>query len=492
MTMLKRTLLALTLASSTAQLAACGSDEPSDGPSHQGDGDGDGDASIPTGDGDAGNQGDGGTTPEGEKGPELPSCPSDPHITADATNKVCLISAPKGNEIKTNLTLSRVKDYKGYVFQGVVYVGEDVGHDATPAAGKAQATLTITPGTDLAGLDNTSGLAINRGSKLIAEGLKTAPITFTSVNALLGTGVAAPTDWGGVVLMGRATQNVGVDPVTELDTGSYGGADDHDNSGSLKYVRVMFSGARSSKEKEFNGITLYAVGDATKIEYVQVHAGSDDGIEFFGGTVNVKHVVISGGGDDNLDWTDGWRGKAQFVLAKQVPNFGDNGLEADNQKTNNSLIPVSEPTLANLTFLGQVTAPGESGPNGFLLRAGTKGHIYSAVATNFKNSCVNVDGDVSQAFVGTDALTMVSSRISCSVSYLGKGEQLFTGSATNQVLPSADVFDNAYMPKADSGLLTGGTVPANDPFFENVPYIGAFGTEDWTAGWTAYPDFQPK
>ena len=483
MNMLKRSMLALMLAGTSAQLVACGDDTNEAG--QTGDGDGDkGDAAVGDGDGDV--TGDAGVT-----GPaELDACPSDPHITVDATNKVCLISAPKGNEIKTNLTLSKVKDMKGYVFQGVVYVGEDVGHDAAPAAGKAQATLTITPGTDLAGLDNTSGLAINRGSKLEAVGTKENPITFTSVNALLGTGAAAPTDWGGIVLMGRAQQNKGVDPVTELDTGSYGGPDDADNSGTIKYVRVLYTGARSSKEKEFNGITFYAVGSGTTVDYVQVHAGSDDGVEFFGGNVNVKHLVISGPGDDSIDWTDGYRGKIQFAVAKQVPNFGDNGVEADNQKDNNAATPVSEPTLSNLTFLGQPTANGAEGPNAFFLRAGTKVHIHSAVATSFKKSCVNVDGDVSQSFVGTDALTIVASRILCETNYLGGGEALFTGGAGNQVLTSADLFNN-FLPKADSGLLTGGTTPA-DPFFENVPYIGAFGADDWTAGWTVYPEFMPK
>jgi hypothetical protein len=492
---LTRTLLALALASTTAQLTACGDDdgggEPTPGP----------DASttpldsstpgIDSGIGNDASTADSGSTPTPTPVGELAACPSDPHIAANNDQKVCVISAPASNPLKTNLSLSPVKGFKGYVLSGVVYVGEDVGGEATPTAGKAAVTLTITAGTKLAGLDDKSGLATNRGSKLDAQGTKAAPITFTSINDLLPSGTpASPTDWGGIVLMGRATQNKPGNPVTELDTGLYGGPDDADSCGTLKYVRVLYTGSRSSMEKEFNGVTFYACGSQTSADYLQIHGGSDDGVEFFGGLPNIKHLVISGQGDDSVDWTDGFRGKLQYVVAKQVPNFGDNGIEADNQQANEVAAPISGPTISNVTFLGQPSANGADGPNGIFLRRGTKAFLSSFLVTGFKKSCVNVDGATSGAFVGTPNLTIASSRISCATNYLGKGDQFFMGGTNDAVLASADVL-NGYLPKSDSGLLIGGTVPS-DPFFDQVPYIGAFGSDDWTAGWTVFPDFTPK
>lgn len=496
MTKFQRTLLAMAMASTTAQLVACGDDDDNT-PSTPVDGGVDSsvptiDSSTPTIDSST-PAADGGTvvTPPTPTVTTLDACPTDAHVTVDAANKVCVIEAPATNPIKTDLTLSPVKDFKGYVLKGVVYVGEDVGGEAAPAAGKATATLTVTPGTMIAGLDQTSGLATTRGSKLVAEGTKAAPIVFTSINDLIPGGEApSPTDWGGLVFMGRATQNKPGNPVTELDTGLYGGPDDTYNCGSLKYVRVMYTGARSSTEKEFNGITYYACGSQTMADYVQVHAGSDDAVEFFGGMPNVKHLVVSGPGDDSVDWTDGFRGKIQYVLAQQVDNFGDNGIEADNQQANNAATPISGPTISNATFLGKPSANGADGPFGIFLRRGTKAFLSSFVVTNFKNGCVNVDGDVSGAFVGTADLTIASSRISCTTNYVGKGEAYFTGGVGDSVLASPDVF-NGFLPKADSGLLTGGTTPS-DAFFDKVEYIGAFGTEDWTAGWTAFPAFTPK
>jgi hypothetical protein len=394
-----------------------------------------------------------------------------------------------------------VKDHDGYALSGPVFVGEDVGGEGTPAAGKKSVTITIDPGVTVFGQSKLSFLAINRGSKLIAEGTKEHPILFTGAPDV---GVDdAPGDWGGLVLNGRAPSNRApageVDVVAEAGMGTYGGVDSHDNSGTLKYVRIQFGGGKVDDTNELNGISFNGVGDGTKVEYVQAHANGDDCFEFFGGSVNVKHMVCTDSGDDGLDWTDGWKGMVQFYLVRQIKDFSDNGIEADNQDTDNQAKPVSSPTISNLTLLG--SADSSTSENGLLLRRGTQAHLYSAVVVDYAQSCVHVDGTISAGFVGSDKLTIQNSRVHCATTYMdtqaggdgntdGKSEAFFTGGADNKVLTKGgkNLFDG-WVPKSDSDLLSGGATP-DDDFFDKVDFIGAVGSDDWTAGWTATPSFK--
>ena len=172
-------------------------------------------------------------------------------------------------------------------------------------------------------------------------------------------GQKARGDWGGLIINGNAPIN-GCDEDLcsaegEGSTGLYGGDNTEDNSGTLRYVRVEYAGTQFSEDNELNGIAFQGVGSGTTVEYIQVHMNADDGVEFYGGSVNVKYVVLTGIGDDSMDWTDGWNGKAQFVLAKQASDDGDNGIEADNNKANNDFEPRSNPTLANMTSSVMVT-----------------------------------------------------------------------------------------------------------------------------------------
>ena len=136
------------------------------------------------------------------------------------------------------------------------------------------------------------------------------------------------------------------------DTGEYGGTDPEDSSGILRYVRVEFAGIEFSPDNELNGIAFQGVGSGTVVDYVQVHFNQDDGIEFFGGTVNAKHLYCTGIRDDSFDWTDGWTGKGQFWVAQQRGDDADNGFEADNNGDDNEANPRSNPTIYNVTLVG--------------------------------------------------------------------------------------------------------------------------------------------
>lgn len=232
-----------------------------------------------------------------------------------------------------------------YYLTQAVFIGND---------NSSNCTLTIEAGTLIKGETSTTDpglLVITRGSKIMAEGTKDEPIVFTSARE-----VKAPKDWGGLVINGNAPINNGDNGVAqgEGSTGNYGGTNAADNSGVLEYVRVEFAGTLFSPDNELNGITFQGVGNGTKVSHIQVHMNGDDGVEFFGGTVNVDHVVITGAGDDSLDWTYGWVGNAQFVILQQYDGIGDCAIEADSNKSHTDAAPkdpVSDPTLANFTII---------------------------------------------------------------------------------------------------------------------------------------------
>ncbi|KAF0247623.1 MAG: putative lipoprotein, partial [bacterium] len=200
-------------------------------------------------------------------------------------------------DITKNMTLTPANRY---VLEGGVFV-------------RAGATLKIKAGTQIfAG--PRSFLVIDRGAKIIAKGKPAKPIVFTSAQDL---GNRKRGDWGGLIINGFAPINNG-DAKGEADgegnTGKYGGSNANDNSGILRYVRIEFAGFPLTPTNELNGVALQGVGRGTEIDYIQVTESGDDAIEFFGGTVNVKHLLLYGAMDDAFDWTGGWQGKAQFVL----------------------------------------------------------------------------------------------------------------------------------------------------------------------------------
>jgi len=384
-----------------------------------------------------------------------------------------------------------------WLLSGGVFVGDDNGADAV---------LTIEPGTLIYGeTSSRSFLAIQRGSQIDAQGTAELPIVFSSA---ADEGSRARGDWGGIIVNGHAPINNcnsdGGDCEAEGEgsTGYYGGDQPNDDSGILKYVRVEFAGELISPENELNGIAFQGVGSATEIDYVQVHMNADDGIEFFGGTANAKHVVLTGIGDDSLDWTDGWSGNVQFVVAQQYSDAGDQGIEADNNGDNNDYLPRSFPTLANITILGAPTSSSYS-DHGVLLREGTAANIHGAVVAGFRVSCAALDqqATLDVAHDGSDwtgDLAFMDSHINCTTLYADADvtplpfttQSWYEAVQWNNAFGTDPMLEDPYnerspnfLPASGSPLLNKG-VDLSDSFFETTTYIGAMGSDDWTAGWT--------
>jgi len=223
---------------------------------------------------------------------------------------------------------------------------------------------------------------------------------------------------GGLVINGRARINnanscAGDSAASEGGAiGFYGGNDDHDSSGALKYVRIEYSGKEITPNNELNTFTNNGLGDGTYEEYLQSHQGADDGWEAFGGTVHVKHLVCSDGHDDGYDWQQGYRGGAQFVIVRGISDlapsgtqFGDKGIEADN----NDVAPFdqdidahlcagqSNPIVYNCTFIGDKSRYGPTYPGstfGINLRRGTAGAVMNSITTNYKDFNLKIDDNV--------------------------------------------------------------------------------------------------
>lgn len=365
------------------------------------------------------------------------------------------------------------------------------------------ATLTIEPGTRIYGSSATNGaLVIARGARLLAEGTREAPIVMTSDQR---EGQRARGDWGGLIINGAAPLNLpGGVAEGEGDTGEYGGDAEDDDSGVLRYVRVEFAGAEFSPDNELNGIAFQGVGNRTEVDYVQVHFNKDDGVEFFGGTVNAKHVVCTGIADDSFDWTDGWRGKGQFWLAQQRGDDADRGIEADNNGENNDLEPVSNPTLFNLTLIGDPDR-GDESDTGVLLRAGTGATIANSIVMGFKVFGLDVDDPATHANAENGLLRFTHSI------FHGNLKGAFDDDEDEGSAPSFSTrefaasqpglieedpmlgapYDHEALdcnPAAGSPALTAArAMPPNDGFFDPANYLGACDADDdWYRGWTTF------
>lgn len=266
------------------------------------------------------------------------------------------------------------------------------------------ATLTIEPGTVIRAEKDTKGtLLIERGAKLLAEGTLSQPIVFTSNYA---PGSRTYGDWGGVVLCGKATINVsgGTSIIEGGPTSVYGGTDDADNSGSLKFVRIEFPGIPFIPDKEINGLTLGGVGSGTKLEYIQVSYSGDDSYEWFGGTVNAKHLIEYRGWDDDFDTDFGFRGMIQFAVSlrdKDIadPGSGSNGFESDNDGTGSTNTPITQPVFSNISIFGpkydMATAINSNFKRAMHLRRNTRLNAYNSVFAGWPTGLF-IDGTASQ------------------------------------------------------------------------------------------------
>nr|WP_322623105.1 hypothetical protein [uncultured Flavobacterium sp.] len=246
------------------------------------------------------------------------------------------------------------------------------------------ATLTIPAGTVIEGVGGTGAyIAVEQGAKINVNGTEAKPVIMTSGNTTKNGG-----DWGGLVICGKAPINRGtVTAQAEVSGLTYGGTVTNDNSGVIRFLRIEYAGATYSADKEFNGLSFFGVGNGTVVENVQAFHGSDDGFEFFGGTVNTKNLVSFGNEDDQFDWTEGWSGTNENWYAKLSFGKGNRGIEADNYEFGYANTPISNPTIKNMTLVGPGSAA--DGTNfaensALKLRRGTYGSFDNIVVANWK------------------------------------------------------------------------------------------------------------
>lgn len=445
------------------------------------------------------------TTPSssssGSATPAAASCP----LVSNAAGA----SVVSGTDTSGNLTCTYTGTYNDsfqmkasatHILSGPVKIGDDT----------TSPTLTIDAGTTLRGESGKDSLNILRGAKILAKGTATNPIVMTSASDDGTLAADAQAQWGGLQIMGKATQNCteaekNADGICErsaegFDAGAvkYGGNDDNDNSGELSYVVVKYAGYAFTSENELNGIAFYAVGDATKVNYIRVHNNKDDGIEFFGGTVNFKYAYLTGNQDDSFDYTNGWRGNAQWVIIDQnTPdpatasnNRPDNGMEFDSNGKANDATPRSNPTISNFLIIGNTEKHGEL----VHLRAGTSATLVNGIIVDKSDlgPCIEIDDAATFNAAGSTSsstLRAASVMIDCgSNKYSGEsGDDGFSTAAwaTAQGITEGTNSLNGYKNGATEASVTVNTALLGS-FFDVPTEIGAVPStgSDWTEVWS--------
>jgi hypothetical protein len=384
-------------------------------------------------------------------------------------------------------------------------------------------TLTIEPGTVIKGAatagENAAALAVARGGRLLAEGTAEKPIIFTAeeddvnnpneaVDKLTGR-------WGGVLILGRARTNTipseqAIEGIPTTETRAlFGGSDDSDNSGVIKYVSIRHGGALIGPGNEINGLTLGGVGSGTVIENVEITFNSDDGIELFGGTVNVRNLILAFNEDDYIDYDMGYRGKIQNVLILQgnTQGAGDRGFECDGGTDPEDGQPYATPTIANVTSIGAGATDNSRRVATFRDNAG--GYIHNSLFIEFGRGIDvedNESGEDSKARLDAGQLAFNTNQFH----NVGNGQPdnliyvLFypAGQTSGQTQRNAEWFNKGNNIIRDPGLRisytndrtfnpipTGdvsGAVPVQDSWFQPHTYRGAFapGGTNWMKRWS--------
>lgn len=395
-----------------------------------------------------------------------------------------------------------------YLLSGFVYVTDG-------------AVLTIEPGTVIKGDKATKAtLIIERGGKIMAEGTAEKPIVFTSNQP---SGSRSYGDWGGIILCGKAPVNTtsGESKIEGGPRSYFGGTDAADNSGILKYVRVEYCGVEYATDNEINGITFGGVGNGTTVDYVQVSYSGDDSFEWFGGTVNVKHLVAFRGWDDEFDTDFGYSGNLQFLVGLRDPNVADksksNGFESDNDGSGSSNSPYTSPVFSNVSLFGPYTTLSDvvnpTGGNGTFqcamhMRRNTKLKVYNSIFAGYPQGLFIENGGKgdAQGNATNGDLVVKNCIIAGSFNSVCKEDATTTDSFVSDYFTRTGGLNTSYTTNAELGLnspfnlsspvftattgsvvLTGAVftdTPMTDSFFDfSVTFCGAFGTTDWTSGW---------
>jgi hypothetical protein len=429
-------------------------------------------------------------------------------VIANDTLRVCLL--PSAINASLNLPASfnaAGRPNRAYAIVGRVDVGTDAGGDASaPRAGSQRGVLTIEPGVLLFGSQGLDYIVVNRGSQMIANGNATRPIVFTSRADLVAPASEDRTnaigEWGGLVLLGRAPINncpgsttpgsATCEAQVEGTNAFFGGNATADSSGSLNFVRVQHSGFRILENNELNGITLAGVGAGTSLSNIQVHNSSDDGIEWFGGTVNGRYLVLTGNDDDSLDTDQGYNGNNQFIIAIQRAGGGDRIWESSNVG-GAARTPVSNPRFANFTAIGTTrTGAGDS----LTLNTATSNVFLNGVVTlaaGAANACLDIDdADTRGRFESVYLSCPIPFRDDSNVNAAATAAIFNAGS--NNVSNGTSTLTNTFVngPNESGRSAFSGLTGVNS-FFQSVTYIGAVrdASDTWWQGWTCSLPGQP-
>ncbi|MGH7534317.1 MAG: hypothetical protein ACREMG_01895 [Gemmatimonadales bacterium] len=462
--------------------------------------------------------------------------------TSAGSAGVSFTSGLKAATINTNVTADRTLfSDTVYTLAGFIQVGNG-------------ATLTIQPGTTIVGSEAVPGSAlfVLRGAKIEANGTATDPIVFTSARA---AGGRAPGDWGGLILLGNGNLNrTATNCTTEGPAASAqnyckasaGDFDDNDDSGTIRYVRIEFAGfdIGGTGGKELNSLTMYRVGRGTTLEYIQSMSGLDDSFEWFGGNVDARYLVSYEAGDDHFDWTEGYRGRNQFLIAFQTQRLtpstlnptgqfssdprgfeGDGCDAAANVDCTFDSEPFSVPVFANFTVVGPGNLAGLSSTlrnvSGATIRRGSGGVLINGIIGRWKGYCLNVqdpETDVRRQVDSLNVVDIVFAECLGGNYDLGNAPTELAGQPTiwdasnhrtqagnglSDLITSLNPVSLNWAPVGGSVATLGGsgdaanggvaiTVTArfNNFFGAGLPqtaYVGAAGPGDsWWTGWTAY------
>lgn len=386
-------------------------------------------------------------------------------------------------------------------------------------------TLTIEPGTIIKGEGGqgaaASAFIVARGGRCIADGTAEEPIIFTYEGDPLGNGgettaIAERGLWGGVIVLGEAPLNSspGETAIEGIPTseprGLYGGNLEDDDSGIFRYISIRHGGTDIGAGNEINGFTLGGVGNGTVVDYIEVVSNVDDGVEWFGGTVDCKHLIVTGAGDDSFDYDEGWRGRVQYAVAVQDPAIGDRGGEHDGGTDPETGTPYATPVFFNSTYIGRGIGAGN---RLITMRDNAGGEYHNSIFANFDQAVdiEKLETEQDSYKMYTDGLLAFAGNIFYDVVNPGNAStaaDLFTvaGGDADQNENFVSSFDANGNEVADAGLTynganlaevvsnlnlipssvaNGGAAPT-DEFFDNVTYRGAFapGGSNWAAGWT--------
>ncbi|MFP4598649.1 MAG: hypothetical protein ACLFVJ_10385 [Persicimonas sp.] len=422
---------------------------------------------------------------------DFDECASDEDCTStgQCVNQVC-------QEINRESVSSFIVDDTTWTAD-TVYVLEELIFVIAPA------TLTIEPGTTILG-EKDSALITQAGAKLEAEGTRDAPIVFTSAQP---EGRRRAGDWGGLALIGQAEINrpdMTLRIREDEDEDRVGGTDDTSSCGTLKYVRSEFGGGLVDGQKALNGITFAACGSGTEVDYIQAHLGDDDGIEIFGGTMDIRHAVASRPQGDGFDLDVGWRGTGQF-LAVQMDVRGEEAFEIENRGEEPTAEPQTDAQIYNYTIIGAEDSTDLQ--RGVIFKSGGLSLLSHGIVMGTDTTGVHIEGTESGEHAASEDI-LIHDTLFYDVG--PDGTEPFTideDAAASEFDPDTffgdDAFNNLF--GEDPGIespydlgnpswkptaehTTGIDAPP-EGFDLTAVYRGAFSpsADPWTEGWTAYP-----